>query len=380
MRQLLLWFYMMSKRLYRKPVFLVILALIPVLVLGYSTLSTDDSGVVTIALAQEGQDELASKIIGDFQKEESLIRYVLCDTPRKAEDLVKAGKADAAWIFPAQMEARIKAYVEDPSSSNAFITVLEREDSVALMLTREKLCGMLFSYCAKTLYISYIRENIPGLAELSDAELMEYYENTGLSEDIFAFTDSSGGENMLSTKTHYLMTPLRGLLAVVIVLCGLATAMFYMQDSQKGVFAWVSESRRGLVEAGYQLVSVLHISLAALLSLVLSGMNAPVWREVPALLLFCLCTVAFCMVLRQLCGSVGLLGTLIPLILVAMLLICPVFIDLGFLRQAQLLFPPTYYINAVYNRDYLWYMALYIPCAGVLYWLLGFLPGRKEKR
>lgn len=379
MRQLLLWFYMMSKRLYRKPVFLVILVLIPLLVLGYSTVSTDDSGVVTIALAQEGQDELAGKIIDEFQKEESLIRYVLCDTPRKAEDLVKAGKADAAWIFPAQMGKRIEAYVEDPSASNAFITVLEREDSVVLMLTREKLCGKLFSYCAKTLYISYIRGNVPGLAELSDAELMEYYENTGLSEDIFAFTDSSGGENMLSTQTHYLMTPLRGLLAVVIVLCGLATAMFYMQDSQKGVFAWVAESRRSLVEAGYQLVSVLHISLAALLSLVLSGMNAPLWREVPVLLLFCLCTAAFCMVWRRLCGSVGLLGTLIPLILVAMLLICPVFMDLGFLRQAQLLLPPTYYINAVYNTDYLWYMGLYILCAGVLYWLLGLLPGRKGK-
>ena len=36
MRQLLLWFYMMSKRLYRKPVFLVILVLIPVLYYTYT--------------------------------------------------------------------------------------------------------------------------------------------------------------------------------------------------------------------------------------------------------------------------------------------------------------------------------------------------------
>jgi hypothetical protein len=379
MKKLVIWFYLMSKRLYRKPVFLAILVLIPVLVLGYSTVNTEESGVVTVALAQEGQDPLASRMIEFLRSDSTLIRYVVCEDPESALTKVQTGKADAAWIFPEQMEQKVAAFVENPVKSNAFVKVTEREDTVALMLTREKLSGALFSCCSETLYLRYIRQNIPQMEHLSDEELLEYYRNTGLSEELFSYSDV--GENMIKTEnTHYLLAPLRGLLAVVIVLCGMAAAMYYMQDVQKGTFGWVPESRRPLTELGCQLVAVGQIALAALLSLLLAGMAAPVWQELLVLVLHCLCTVSFCMVLRRLCGSIKVLGAMIPLVLVAMLLICPVFLDLGFLRQVQLLFPPTYYINAVYNAKYLWYMPVYIVCTGTLYLLLGFLPGRKADR
>ena len=45
------WLLMMTKRLYKKPTFVVILILIPVLVLGYGLVAAEDSGMVTIALA-----------------------------------------------------------------------------------------------------------------------------------------------------------------------------------------------------------------------------------------------------------------------------------------------------------------------------------------
>ena len=378
MKKFAMWFYLMSKRLYRKPVFLAILVLIPVLVLGYSKVNTEESGVVTIALAQKGQDELAGRMIEYLRDDSTLIRYVVCETPESALTKVQTGKADAAWVFPEQMEQKVAAFVDNPVKSNAFVEVTEREDTVALMLTREKLTGALFDCCSETLYLQYIRQNIPQMDDLSDARLLEYYRNTGLSQELFSFSDV--GENMMNTaNAHYLLAPLRGLLAVVIVLCGMATAMYYMGDVKKGTFAWVPESRRPLTELGCQLVSVSQIALAALLSLLLAGLAAPIRQELPVLVLYSLCTATFCMVLRRLCGSIKVLGTMIPLLLVAMLLVCPVFLDLGFLRQAQLLLPPTYYINAVYNTKYIWYMLLYILCAGALYLLLGLLPGRKEE-
>ena len=64
------------------------------------------------------------------------------------------------------------------------------------------------------------------------------------------------------------------------------------------------------------------------------------------------------------------LGTVLPLIIVASLVICPVFFDVGELRHAQYALPPTYYINAVYDHRYLVYMAAYTLLAAALVWLL----------
>lgn len=121
------------------------------------------------------------------------------------------------------------------------------------------------------------------------------------------------------------------------------------------------------------MVSIVNVSAAALLTLLIIGMASSLGRELLVLVLYSLCTASFCMLLRRLCGSVKVLGILLPLLIVAMLLICPVFFDLGDLRQLQFLLPPTYYINAVHNDAYILYMLLHTLATGSLYLLLGKL-------
>ena len=53
MKKALLWLWMLTKRLYKKPTFLVILVLIPALVLCYSAAAKEESGMITVALASE---------------------------------------------------------------------------------------------------------------------------------------------------------------------------------------------------------------------------------------------------------------------------------------------------------------------------------------
>ena len=57
--KLCMWFWLLTKRLYKKPAFLAILVLIPVLTFCYKAATQADSGVMTVALAQEGKDPLA---------------------------------------------------------------------------------------------------------------------------------------------------------------------------------------------------------------------------------------------------------------------------------------------------------------------------------
>lgn len=372
MRKALLWLWMLTKRLYKKATFVVILVLIPVLVLGYSFTTQEDSGMLTVALAREDKDPYALSLLASLDESSQLLRFAECDSPEEAEELVRAGKADTAWILHSNLNEKIARFVQSPTEKNAFITVLVREDDIAQRLAREKLSGAAFSLCARVVYLDYIREHVPGLAHVSQEELLNYFENTFVSGDLFAFDETDAAMANAQT-THYLTAPVRGLLAVVIALCGLATAMYFMEDQRRGTFGWLSRSRQDLAELCCQVVSLVQVSAVALLALLLSGLAANLGRELVVLMLYCLCTASFSALLRRICGNLRVLGTLLPLLVVVMLVVCPVFFDLDQLRTAQYLLPPTYYIGGVYNSAYLAYMLLHTAITSALYWLLGLL-------
>lgn len=376
-RKAFMWFWLLSKRLYKKATFLVIMALIPILVFGYSMVADDESGIVTVALAKEDEDALAEQIIAELRQNSRLIRFIDCEAPEDAEALVIAGKADSAWIFPSNMQACIDRFVESGSERDAFVRVIERESTVPLMLAREKLGGILFKYSSETFYLSYARENAADLDSLSDEQLLGYYDGVNAADELFAFSYLDPAQSTEDASTGYLMAPVRGLLAVVITLCGLATAMYYIHDKNAGTFAWIAEKKLPFTEFGCQMISILNVSVVVLITLTAVGMTTSFGRELLALALYALCTAAFCMMIRRLCVNLRVLGTLLPLLIIAMLVICPVFFDLGALRELQYLLPPTYYINAIYNDKYLLYMAVYTLAASTIYFLSGKLLKRR---
>ena len=353
MKKALLWLWMLTKRLYKKPAFLVIVILIPVLVLCYGASARRDSGMLTVALASE-DGSLPVMEAGQ------LLRFVQC-TPDEAQTLVRHGKADTAWIFRAGWAEKVQTFAAEPKAENSFITVLVREDSVLLKLSREKLSGEVYSLISRQVALDFVRENVPGLNEVSDEALLRYIEKTFAGNRLFDY-----GEAGQAQPVHYLTAPLRGLLAAVVVLCGLASAMYWQEDLRRGTFGWLSSGKRSLAELGCQLVALMHVGAVAVLALVLSGTAASPGRELAAMAMLVLCVAAVCAALRRLCGSMRLLAVLLPPVLAAVLVVCPVFFDLGALRALQQLLPVTHYLTGNLGA-----LALYTAAALGVYGLLG---------
>lgn len=354
-RKLLLWFIMLSKRLYKKPTFLAVMVLIPVLVLGYVSLSGGDSGVITIGLTCYEPDPITQQIFNELESSSELLSFPIYSDPQEAQALLEGGKLDSLWIFPENMAEKIQQFAQKPTSANAFITVLVRQDNVTLMLAREKLNGAIYPYVAQRVYVHFLRDLAPELDHLTDAQLLEYYHATDLTADLFQFEGAAGQQG----ESSYLLSPLRGLLGSLILLCSLAAAMFYIRDSENGTFAWVSTRWRFLPELGCQLTAATNIAAICLICLGICALAGNIWLELLLVCLYSLCCSVFAMALRRICGSSKALGTILPLVIVLVLVICPIFFDLGALRQLQLLLPPTYYINAIYDSRYLLYMAGY---------------------
>ena len=139
------------------------------------------------------------------------------------------------------------------------------------------------------------------------------------------------------------------LLAVVVVLAGLAGAMYYQQDKAVGTFARVPENRGFLLEMGSQLLILANVLGASQVALVLTGDTRGFWPEAGAFVVFLFACLGFSMLLGTLLPRRNAMAVALPVIAVAMLAVCPVFFDLGFLRRFQLLFPPTYFLRGLYQ-------------------------------
>lgn len=369
LQKILYWAAFLWKRLYKKATFVLLLISIPLLVLGYNATTKEDSGVLTIALASRTAEvEALTRSVWDELQESQLICYVECESPEMATEMVRRGDANTAWIFEEDLEHKIYDFVARRSRQNAFVTIIEPEDRVMLKLLREILSGTMFPHCSRAVYLTYLRENAPELQLVSDEQLLQYYDNAGFDENLFLMTDIEGNPSHPEGNENYLLTPIRGMLAVVVILAGLASAMYYIRDEELGTFTLVRQGAKPLVELGCQLISGVNVLLVVLLSLVLTRQAAGFGREAVTALLYWLCVAAFSMAVRRLAGSIRALSMVIPILVVVMLVICPVFFDLGVLRQIQLLFPPTYFIVGVHNEKCLIYMALYTVAS----WLLCF--------
>lgn len=371
MRKYFMWFCLLNKRLYKKATFVILLMLIPLVVVALSIISSQDSGFITVSLAKHDPNDIVStKIVNELKSENKLVRFIEASTPDEAIEQVKMGKSDAAWIFPKDMQQKMNEFIDSPNQKNAFVDVVQRENTVPLTVSHEKLSGILYKYCARTVYINFIRANASELDDITDEQLFSYYDNFRMEGELFEFAYPEGSAATDNIREmNYLMSPVRGLLSVIAVLCGLAAAMFCIQDEKKGLFAWVKQSSRFGVSLICIGIAVLNVSVVMLISIFVTGINVSVMRELAALGMFMICTTVFCSLLKTVFNSIKLLSSITPLLTVLMIAICPVFFDLKSVRVFQYLFPPTYYLNAVFMNEYFLYAAAY-SATGLLLTLL----------
>ena len=211
MKKAMIWFAMLHKRLYKKPTFLCVLLVIPLLVVLFQNATADEAGILTVVLALENpKDSFAAEFAQQLSEDASVISFVEA-SPEAAVTLVETGKADAAWILPDNLQGRMQAYAAGDSGSSGFIRVVEREQTVPLRLSREKLSGRVYERIAEIMFLQYLRSNAPQTETVDDRQLLSYLDATHVSGELFAFYDIYG--NPQEEPANYLSTPLRGMLA-----------------------------------------------------------------------------------------------------------------------------------------------------------------------
>ena len=404
---------LINKRLLKKPGFIAFLCLIPLLAGAASHMAQLDSGVLTIALACEDPDDAtANDIIESLEKGSQMLRFVRCGQPDKAKELVYGGRADAAWIFHADMRAAVDRYVRNRVPSSAAVTVIEREESAALALTREKLCSALYPYASYSLYLLCLEELGADINALGEKQLREYYAGSDVDADMFEVvypdgerlsaggdertTDGARGDDSAdgqsgeaadgaqgesgagaregddagsaaasseAARESYLVSPVRGILAACVVAAGLASAMYLGDDMRAGRFAWLAKRRRAFVPAAYIFGAAIDTTVIMCLSLAVFGLSSGFAREVSCGAAFAFASAAFCIFVRELLPNNKLLAAALPVLSASSLVLCPVFLNFTAVRPLSLCLPGYYYLLSFRDIKYLHFMLLYAAAA-----------------
>ena len=362
LRRFLLWYALLTKRLLRRPAFWCLLLCVPLLAGAMAAVAKQESGIVSVALYCPAADGPIRRSADRLLDADSLVRCTEYESEAAAREAVQRAAVDAAWIFRDNAVDELERFAAHRGTRGT-VVVVEREDNVFLRLAREQLAAALYPEASRALFRGYLIEYMD-VPEDSPDELFEHYYSTQIEDApiiVFSHLDGSPARN-----DSYLVAPVRGLLALLLILTGLGSAMHYYADERRETFLRLRAPLRRFLPFLVHFTALFPVGIAALVALRAAGLLGAWPRELGVMLLYCAAAAAFCELLRRLCRSQARLGALIPVLLAVMLALCPVFFDWNRLEPLRRLLPPYYYLNAIHSGSFVWQLAAFACAAAAL--------------
>ncbi len=379
-KNLFTWYCMFTKRIFHKYSFIMILLLIPLSIPAAKiAITQEDSGIMNIALYAEGENNPAAHdIINKLTASDSVLRFTVFKTYEKAENAVLKKDVDCAWIFPENTKQKISDYVSD-NPTKPIVKVIVTEENTMTRLSNEKLYSVLFQHISYETYKDFLFKHDIISENTSDDIILSHY-NKYIYEDSLVEIQKMDSDVEIGNSENYLLTPIRGILAILIMLCGFASAMYFLSDQAEGKYDWLSYRKKLAPAFGSCLSAIATSSVAVLIALYLSGMFTKAYLEITAMILYALSATGFCLILCILFRSAGRLGACIPFLTIVMLVLCPIFFSINYLEEIRMLLPPWYYLNAVTDSGYIAKMAMYSVCSYVIAFILNIILNRNERK
>ena len=123
---------------------------------------------------------------------------------------------------------------------------------------------------------------------------------------------------------------------------------------------------------------LVDVGLVVLLALLFSGVATGVLTEIGLMFVYLWMVAGFSDLVRRLCGKQVRLGAMIPLLMLVMLAVTPIFMGAPNMKWIQLLLPPYYYINALHSNGYRVGMLVYVVVIFVVDFLVLKIQARKR--
>ena len=346
-------YLLLLKRLLKKKSYIAMLLVVPLLVILLNAMSSADSGLMTVGVYIPGNDESSQWLRDNLEEEPGSLRFIMYDDAELLRKDVERQQLTEAWICPEDLDTTVSQMAEKGHAKNK-IEILIREEGLTHMLGREVLSSRVFPMVARKMAVQYISENVYGGNPTDEeiAHILDTYDNYGINGNLFEMGYIDAASNQSEDNTSYLMMPLRGILALWLLLLGIAASMYYLEDESNGLFIWwKSWAEVGRDFLYYEVIMIVP-SIMVLIGLKIGGVYTSTFREVIALMLYNVAVIGLASVLREVIHSIKGLGIVTPILIMASAILSPVFIDFKEGRALQKFCPTFHYLYCIHDEYY----------------------------
>ncbi len=219
MNSLLIWAFMSLKRYLKRPAFVLILLLVPIVLLGMGSRKEEDSGQISIAL-YAGDESFSAEIMELLVQEDGIFSFYVSPSEESLREDVAARRAECGYVFGDNLKERL-----DTGAYKRSITVVSAPSSVLAELSTEVVYAKLIDVYGRGLLEKYSE----GFAFLPEEErwkqlelLYDKYLTDG-STFSFRYETLGGGrtESDFAGPEAAAVFPIRGIAALLVFITGL---------------------------------------------------------------------------------------------------------------------------------------------------------------
>lgn len=362
MKKAITWFILFQKRILRKPMFLVTIFLIPILLVVLNLLAADSNSLIKVGLYTEADKGSSAKFVRELVESSSdVISFYICEDEGTLRNDISLGDTDCGYIIPPDIKMEVENYYTGISEKlpfkNGLIKVLTSDSSISVKVVNEVVLGKMFSKAAYSVLEDYVREKKPGSIDRPGEvdKLKGFFDSNHNEHLMFVFEYADGSENKLLNRNdnNYYMMPVRGMLSVLILVTAMSSVIMLNIDDKNGTWSWIKLSKRPAFNYMYILLSVFLVSVCSLIAIFFTKLSTNVFHEIFIMFLYVMLVSGFANLIRVLVKNIYIYCSVIPLIVLLSLVICPVFIDFGEvfypIKVFRNVLPTSYYLESVYG-------------------------------
>lgn len=363
MRKIMTWFWLSLKRYVRKISFVLILFLLPAASFLAGRAEKKENQSVNIAVTLEGDqkgklgERLMESLLSRDSKREGMFHFYECGSEQELEREVASKRAECGYVIYEDLEQRL-----DAKQYKRCIGVYSAPSTVLASLSTETVFAALAQQYDRELLVDYaasgtIFEELgaAGTAKRAEAaqeagKLYDKWLNNGSTFHFeYEYQEPDGSRTAMEQGGAAAVFPVRGFVAVYLLVVGLYGAVMAGTDAEKGLFLPLAYGLRLPCRVACVAGPVCLAAVSGLAALWSGGGQQDPLKELLAMAGYVAAVVLFSCLLGMICRSPRMLCILIPFFMIGSMVFCPVLIDVGryipAFGQVGRLFLPFYYLR-----------------------------------
>lgn len=351
MKKILTWYLLFSKRQLKRASMIFILAFMLIMTIALKFMSTDITAGATVGfyIDKTSPDyNKMSEIIDGLLCHDGMIKFASYDSRQSLENDVTSGTIQGGYVFSDDFYEK---FVE--CDNRKLVELIESPDNSISILSNMIVLAVVMENAAGDVLIedTISQDFFDGIPESDFMKLQEEYRKYASNGSTFSFDydtlyeDYKGSSKSMDISS-YLVTPVRGIVAIFIFITALTGGVSWFNDKNSFTYANIPLNRRHTLKLLVISVPVVMTSIAGYLSLVITGICDNPLNELYVVTVYGILCIVFTCILTMITTE-SLFSALIPVFILGSVICCPIFFNLANLIPAmkilQKLFMPSYF-------------------------------------